>query len=89
MTGPQLLAIDDLIDEFPGEGSHVFYLGPITREAIKDLRREWEELRDALESMIDTEPCWLDHNGHCQEHLDFGDGECYMARAKAILKVRL
>lgn len=44
-----------------------------------------EQLRDLLAEFVDDEPCRLDHHGHCQEHMDFGPGECRQKRAKALL----
>lgn len=87
MTGPQLMAIDDLLAEFDGSAGRPFFAGPVTQEALKDLRREHDELRDALASLIDSEPCRFDHNGACQEHLYFAEpGECHVVAAKKLLE---
>jgi hypothetical protein len=38
-----------------------------------------------IEALTDDDPCRLDHNGNCQAHAAFGDGECPHAMAKAWL----
>lgn len=44
--------------------------------------------RDLLESFLDTDPCWFDHNGGCQAHgylsLEAGEG-CPQRELKTLL----
>lgn len=49
------------------------------------LRSRVNELRAVLADLADGSPCDLDHDGNCQEHAWFGDGECPHARAKRLL----
>lgn len=42
-----------------------------------------EELVDALEAVLDPDPCWLDHNGNCQAH--FVSNPCEVAAARALI----
>ena len=41
------------------------------------------ELVEALDGLIDDEPCWHDHHGYCQSH--FITAPCEMAVARATL----
>lgn len=44
--------------------------------------------RELLESLVDDEPCWLDHHGGCQAHgyLSLESGElCPQAELKSLL----
>lgn len=44
---------------------------------------EIERLREALEGLVDDEPCWKDHHGYCQAH-GLND-PCEMAIARQAL----
>ncbi|MBT0666997.1 hypothetical protein HT136_01275 [Novosphingobium profundi] len=41
-----------------------------------------EELAEALEALLDDEPCQYDHHGYCQSH--FISNPCEMATARAV-----
>lgn len=50
---------------------------------ITALRAEVAGLREALEGLIDEDPCWYDHHGYCQAH--FVTNPCEMAIAREAL----
>lgn len=41
---------------------------------------------EIIEALADEDSCRLDHNGNCQAHATFGEGECPHATAKAWLE---
>ena len=61
------------------------------RAVISEMNRadKAEAERDALAGLlaefVDSEPCSLDHHGYCQSHGHLDEGECHMARARAVL----
>ena len=46
---------------------------------------ERDALAGLLAEFVDSEPCSLDHHGYCQSHGHLDEGECHMARARAVL----
>lgn len=54
-----------------------------TNDALFALARD---LSSTLADMAYTDECDLDHNGACQAHNYFGEGECPNARAAKLLK---
>ena len=50
-------------------------------------RPGFTELLGLLREFADDEPCDLDHDGGCQAHNSFGDGECRNAHARRLLDV--
>ena len=50
-----------------------------------DVEAERDALAGLLAEFVDSEPCSLDHHGYCQSHGHLDEGECHMARARAVL----
>jgi hypothetical protein len=64
--------------------SHITSLFASATEA--GARIERDKLIGLLSDLIDGGECWLDHNGHCQEHGWFDNEiKCPHARGKEIL----
>lgn len=55
-------------------------------DPLSDLQLEHALALEIIEALADGDPCQLDHNGNCQAHAAFGDGECPHALAKAWLE---
>jgi len=51
-------------------------------EATAALATELALALEIIEALTDEDPCRLDHNGNCQAHMAFGEGECPHAMAK-------
>lgn len=54
----------------------------------EDLLKQCEEnaeLKLLLGQLVSSDPCRLDHHGHCQEHMWAGKGECVHSRARKLL----
>jgi len=52
--------------------------------AMAEKDAEIARLREALEGLIDDDPCWYDHHGYCQAH--YVTSPCEMAIARQALK---
>lgn len=65
------------------------------RRAVTEIN--WDELNkltdqllrtvetQLLRDLVQEDPCSFDHDGNCQAHMWFGDGECPQARLKRVL----
>ena len=59
--------------------------GPAALAEVARLTAERDALAGLLAEFVDSEPCSLDHHGYCQSHGHLDEGECHMARARAVL----
>lgn len=90
-------ARDELIDALCEEGAYsahaAIYMADAHQSAVRaeaaaeleGLRAELAVLRDLVGSLVDTDPCDLDHHGYCQAHgWTYTDPACPMARAAGL-----